>query len=77
MCNDPVQEPPVIHALTGGIDAVHLTSVDPVKAASDRAKRRRDALLLTFEDGMDGDELAAEAEYEDIPVSSRCAQILM
>ncbi|RMZ52950.1 hypothetical protein APUTEX25_001069 [Auxenochlorella protothecoides] len=60
-----------MHEPTGGIDAVHLTTVDPARAASDRAKRRRDALMMSFEEGMEGDELAAEAKYDDIPVSSR------
>lgn len=66
-----------MHEPTGGIDAVHLTTVHPARAASDRAKRRRDALMMSFEEGMEGDELAAEAEYDDIPVSSRWRLLLM
>uniref|UniRef100_A0A1D1ZWD4 OCRE domain-containing protein n=1 Tax=Auxenochlorella protothecoides TaxID=3075 RepID=A0A1D1ZWD4_AUXPR len=67
----PAAESTDLQDLEGGIDAVHLTTVDPARAASDRAKRRRDALMMSFEEGMEGDELAAEAEYDDIPVSSR------
>lgn len=55
----------------GEINAVRLDSLDPSMAAIQRAKRRKDALLRTFEEESDTGPENGEADYDQVPLSSR------